>query len=196
MGRGSRSTRFGLSGTGSLCSAAGSRSISSRSGIWISCAARSAETPPPDNGAAQPILPELPVKVLIKQFGVQETLAWGAGRRRRGSSQHCRQGDARAAVRGPRPDADRAAPRRAGRLQDAPDLHSRDRQAHAQREFLRACGGIFAHLANLPGLPPVKLAFNGAGALDNFIAKLDFNAGADVWANGQVIVARQGAGRR
>jgi len=31
-----------------------------------------AETPPPDNGAAQPILPELPVKVLIKQFGVQE----------------------------------------------------------------------------------------------------------------------------
>ena len=56
-------------------------------------------------------------------------------------------------------------------------------------------GGIFAHLANLPGLPPVKLAFNGAGALDNFTAKLDFNAGADVWANGQVIVARQGAGR-
>jgi translocation and assembly module TamB len=57
-------------------------------------------------------------------------------------------------------------------------------------------GGIFAHLANLPGLPPVKLAFNGAGALDNFTAKLDFNAGADVWANGQVIVARRGAGRR
>ena len=57
-------------------------------------------------------------------------------------------------------------------------------------------GGIFAHLANLPGLPPVKLAFNGAGALDNFTAKLDFTAGADVWANGQVIVARQGAGRR
>ncbi len=57
-------------------------------------------------------------------------------------------------------------------------------------------GGIFAHLANLPGLPPVKLALNGSGALDNFTAKLDFNAGADVWANGQVIVARQGAGRR
>ena len=57
-------------------------------------------------------------------------------------------------------------------------------------------GGIFAHLANLPGLPPVKLAFNGAGALDNFTAKLDFNAGAEVWANGQVIVARQGAARK
>src|SRR6185437_16707556 len=57
-------------------------------------------------------------------------------------------------------------------------------------------GGIFAHLANLPGLPPVKLAFNGAGALDNFDAKLDFAAGPDVWARGDVIVAREGAGRK
>lgn len=55
-------------------------------------------------------------------------------------------------------------------------------------------GGIFAHLANLPGLPPVKLALNGAGPLDNFQAKLDFAAGADVWARGDIIVARQGAG--
>ena len=29
---------------------------------------------------------------------------------------------------------------------------------------------MFAHLANLPGLPPVKLGFNGFGALDNFDA--------------------------
>ena len=57
-------------------------------------------------------------------------------------------------------------------------------------------GGLFAHLVNLPGLPPAKLAFNGAGLLDNFTAKLDFSAGPDVWANGEVVVARQGAGRR
>ena len=57
-------------------------------------------------------------------------------------------------------------------------------------------GGIFAHLANLPGLPPVTLAFNGAGALDNFDAKLDFTAGPGVWARGDVTVARQGAGRK
>ena len=57
-------------------------------------------------------------------------------------------------------------------------------------------GGIFAHLMNLPGLPPVKLALNGAGALDNFDAKLDFAAGPDVWARGDVVVARQGAGRK
>ena len=57
-------------------------------------------------------------------------------------------------------------------------------------------GGIFAHLVNLPGLPPVTLAFNGAGELDNFDAKLDFAAGADVWARGDVVVARRGAGRK
>ncbi len=50
--------------------------------------------------------------------------------------------------------------------------------------------------SNLPGLPPVTLAFNGAGALDNFDAKLDFTAGPGVWARGDVIVARQGAGRK
>src|ERR1700753_3668330 len=30
------------------------------------------ETPPPDNSGPQSILPELPLKVIIKQFGVQE----------------------------------------------------------------------------------------------------------------------------
>src|SRR5208282_1697357 len=31
-----------------------------------------AETPPPDNGGPRSILPELPVKVIVKQFAVQE----------------------------------------------------------------------------------------------------------------------------
>src|SRR5262249_42590396 len=57
-------------------------------------------------------------------------------------------------------------------------------------------GGIFAHLANLPGLPPVKLALNGSGPLDNFHAKLDFVGGSDVWARGEVNVARQNTGRK
>ena len=55
-------------------------------------------------------------------------------------------------------------------------------------------GGLFAHFANLPGLPPAKLAFNGAGTLDNFTAKLDFAAGADIWAKGAG--RRRPAGRR
>jgi translocation and assembly module TamB len=154
------------------------------------------ETPPPDTGAPQPILPELPVKVLIKQFGVQElSLAEpvvGVAARLNISGK---------ATLGP-PSEGLDLTLNAQRL-DAPG------DFKAQLAYIPAtdrltlnvnsaepAGGIFAHLANLPGLPPVKLAFNGAGALDNFTAKLDFNAGADVWANGQVVVARQGAGRR
>ena len=154
------------------------------------------ETPPPDTGAPQPILPELPVKVLVKQFGVQE-LSLGepvVGVAARLSI------SGRATLGPPSEGLDLTLT--AQRL-DAPG------DFKAQLAYIPAtdrltlnvnsaepAGGIFAHLANLPGLPPVKLAFNGAGALDNFTAKLDFNAGADVWANGQVIVARQGAGRR
>ena len=63
------------------------------------------ETPPPDTGAAQPILPELPVKVIIKQFARAGAVARRAGPRRRGAPRHLRQGDAWAAVRGPRPHA-------------------------------------------------------------------------------------------
>ena len=121
------------------------------------------DTPPPDTGAQQPILPELPVKVLIKQFGVQELVAWRAGRRRRGSPQHFRQGDARAAIRGSRPDADRAATRRAGRFQNAADLHSRDRQAHAQRELLRARRRYFrpSRQSSRPAAGQARLQWRG-----------------------------------
>ncbi len=154
------------------------------------------ETPPPDTGAQQPILPELPVKVLIKQFGVQElSLAEPV------IGVAARLNIAGKATLGP-PSEGLDLTLTAQRL-DAPG------DFKAQLTYIPAtdrltlnvnssepAGGIFAHLANLPGLPPVKLAFNGAGALDNFTAKLDFNAGADVWANGQVIVARQGAARK
>ncbi len=154
------------------------------------------ETPPPDTGGPRSILPELPLKVLIKQFGVQELSLGepvvGVAARLIISGK---------ATLGP-PSEGLDLTLTAQRL-DAPG------DFKAQLAYIPAtdrltlnvnssepAGGIFAHLANLPGLPPVKLAFNGAGALDNFTAKLDFNAGADVWANGQVIVARQGVGRR
>jgi translocation and assembly module TamB len=154
------------------------------------------ETPPPDTGGPQSILPELPLKVLIKQFGVQElSLAEpivGVAARLNISGK---------ATLGP-PSEGLDLTLTAQRL-DAPGdfktlltyIPATDRLTLAVNSSEPA-GGIFAHLANLPGLPPVKLAFNGAGALDNFTAKLDFNAGADVWANGDVVVARQGAGRR
>jgi translocation and assembly module TamB len=152
--------------------------------------------PPPDTGAQPPILPELPVKVLIKQFGVQELSLGepvvGVAARLSISGK---------ATLGP-PSEGLDLTLNAQRLDAPGDFKTQLAYIPATDRLTlnvnssEPAGGIFAHLANLPGLPPVKLAFNGAGALDNFTAKLDFTAGADVWANGQVIVARQGAERR
>jgi translocation and assembly module TamB len=154
------------------------------------------ETPPPDTAAQQPILPELPLKVIIKQFGVQELLLGepvvGVAARLNITGK---------ATLGP-PSEGLDLPLTAQRVDAAGDFKAQLAYIPATDRLTlnvnsaEPAGGIFAHLANVPGLPPVKLAFNGAGALDNFTAKLDFNAGADVWANGEVIVARQGAGRR
>ena len=93
------------------------------------------ETPPPDTGAQQPILPELPVKVLIKQFGVQELSLGepvvGVAARLNISGK---------ATLGP-PSEGLDLTLTAQRL-DAPgdfktllDLHSRDRQADAHRKL-------------------------------------------------------------
>ena len=154
------------------------------------------ETPPPDTGAARPILPELPVKVIVKQFGVQDL---SLGEPVIGVA--ARLGISGKATLGP-PSEGLDISLTSQRL-DAPGdfkalltyVPATDRLT-LNVNSAEPAGGLFAHLANLPGLPPVKLAFNGVGPLDNFTAKLDFAAGADVWANGQVVVARQGAGRR
>ena len=153
------------------------------------------ETPPPDGGPRS-ILPELPLKVIVKQFALQELslgepVAGVAARLEIGGK----------ATLGP--------------PSEGLDLNLTSKRLDAPGEFKAVmtyvpatdkltlavnseepAGGIFAHLMNLPGLPPVKLALNGAGALDNFDAKLDFAAGPDVWARGDVVVARQGAGRK
>ena len=152
-------------------------------------------TPPQPTGPGS-ILPELPVKVIIKQFAVQDlTLGepvLGVGAR-----------------------LDISGKASLGPPSEGLDLNLTSRRLDAPGEFAalmtyvpasdrltlnvnsaEPAGGLFAHFANLPGLPPAKLAFNGAGPLDNFTAKLDFTAGADLWAKGQVVVARQGAARR
>jgi translocation and assembly module TamB len=45
-------------------------------------------------------------------------------------------------------------------------------------------GGILSHLANIPDRPPIKLSIIGSGALDAFNAKLAFDAGQGVGARG------------
>ena len=154
------------------------------------------ETPPPPNSGPTSILPELPLKVVIKQFALQElSLAEpviGVAARL--------EIDGKATLGPPSEGLDLSL---TSKRLDAPGefkavmtyVPATDKLTVAVNSEEPA-GGLFAHLINLPGLPPVKLAFNGAGALDNFDAKLDFAAGPDVWARGEVVVARQGAGRK
>ncbi len=152
--------------------------------------------PPPDAGGPRSILPELPVKVVVKQFGIEEL---SLGEPLIGVA--ARLNIAGKATLGP--------------PSEGLDLALTSRRLDAPGEFKalmtyvpatdkltlsvnsdEPAGGLFAHLVNLPGLPPARLAFNGAGPLDNFAAKLDFSAGPDVWANGEVVVARRDAGRK
>jgi translocation and assembly module TamB len=154
------------------------------------------EIPPPPDSGPRSILPELPLTVIVSKFGVQELSldepVVGVAARL--------QIDGKATLGPPSEGLDLSL---ISKRLDAPGefkalmtyVPATDKLTVAVNSDEPA-GGIFAHLANLPGLPPVKLGFNGAGALDNFDAKLDFAAGADVWARGDVIVARQGAGRK
>ena len=151
---------------------------------------------PPSNGGPGSILPELPLKVIVKQFSLQEL---SLGEPVVGVAARL-EIDGKATLGPPSEGLDLSL---ASKRLDAPGefkavmtyVPATDKLTLAVNSDEPA-GGIFAHLVNLPGLPPVKLAFNGAGGLDNFDAKLDFAAGPDVWASGDVVVARQGAGRK
>ena len=155
-----------------------------------------APPPSPDNATPKSILPELPVKVIVKQFAIKELSldepVIGVAARLNVSG--------KATLGPPSEGLDLTL---ASRRLDAPGefkalmtyVPATDKLTLSVNSDEPA-GGLFAHLVNLPGLPPATLAFNGAGPLDNFTAKLDFSAGPDVWAKGEVVVARQDAGRR
>lgn len=57
-------------------------------------------------------------------------------------------------------------------------------------------GGVIARLAQLPGLPPLIVALNGEGPLDNFAAALMASAGEDLKAQGKANLTQDKAGRR
>jgi translocation and assembly module TamB len=152
--------------------------------------------PPPDAGGPWSILPELPVKVIVKQFSIEEL---SLGEPLIGVA--ARLNIAGKATLGP-PSEGLDLTLTARRLDAPGEFKALMTYVPATDKLTldvnsdEPAGGLFVHLVNLPGLPPARLAFNGAGSLDNFTAKLDFSAGPDVWANGQVVVARQDAGRR
>jgi len=140
--------------------------------------------------AADPILPELPVKVVVGRFALGE-LTLGApalGTAARLSA------EGRASLGSPAEGLDLVF---ATRRLDAPGRLSVELAYAPQTERLRLdlahdepAGGVAARLLGLPGLPPVTLTARGEGPLSAFAARLDAAAGPDIGAQGDVRIAR------
>ncbi len=141
----------------------------------------------------EPILPELPVKVIVEKFALQE-LALGEpllGVAARLSAQ----GSANLGDPSEGLELDFTAQRldAPGRLSINLDYVPQTNRLALDLTHQEPAGGIAAHLLNLPGLPPVDLKLAGEGPLSNFAARLNFTAGPSIGAAGTTIVSRSGA---
>ncbi|MCB5174234.1 translocation/assembly module TamB domain-containing protein [Microvirga lenta] len=145
-------------------------------------------------GADEPLLPELPVKVQIEDFSLQElTLGQpilGVAARLTASGE--------ASLGNP---AEGLNLRFDARRLDAPGTFVARLTYASERLDLNFSlnepeGGILARAANIPGLPPVQLDLTGQGPLDDFAAQLTFNAGDTIGAVGSANLRRQGDVRR
>lgn len=152
-----------------------------------------AAAPPPADG---PLLPELPVKVEVGKFGIGEfvlgepVLGVAARFAASGTASLGR------AAEGLNADVE-------VRRTDAPGLSAiklgytpSTQQLDLSVQHDEPAGGIVARLANLPGLPPVKLDVTGAGPLDSWRARIAFDAGPDINARGDAVLSRDGPIRR
>ncbi|MBB4039694.1 translocation and assembly module TamB [Microvirga flocculans] len=141
----------------------------------------------------EPILPDLPVKVVVNRFALQELIL---GEPVIGTS-------ARLSAQGSAELGDPSEGLRlafAARRLDAPGRLSIDLDYVPQTNRLALDlkhqepeGGIAARLMNLPGLPPVDLSLAGQGPLSDFAARLDFSAGATIGAAGTTTIRRANA---
>jgi translocation and assembly module TamB len=157
---------------------------------------RPPKSPPDPNAVAGPILPELPVKIIVKALAVGK-LSLGE------------------AVMGTAASLSIAGAASLGPPSEGLDLKLEARRLDAGGAFLaklnfvpqgaklsvaldfdEPAGGLIGRIANLPGQPPVKFALDGDGPLDAFHARLQFAAGPDIGADGPIDMTREGAGRR
>jgi len=142
----------------------------------------------------EPILPELPVKVIVERFSLQE-LALGEpvlGTAARLSAQGTANlGDPNEGL-----ELEFAAQRvdAPGRLAINLAYVPQTRRLTLDLTHQEPEGGIAARLMDLPGLPPVDLRLAGEGPLSDFVARLDFSAGATIGATGETTVRRVAAG--
>ncbi len=147
-------------------------------------------------GSNEPLLPELPVKILVKAFALKE-LALGApiiGAEVRLSAK----GDVKLGDPGEGLDVNLAADRLDAEGSSKIRLLFVPKGENLTLDVThrKSSGGIVGRAASIPGLPPVDLTLTGKGPLDNFAATLDFNAGQSIGAKGDVRLVRTGPGRR
>ena len=153
-----------------------------------------AEAPVP--GEEQPLLPELPLRVDIKQFSLAQL---DLGQPVLGVASSFSTGGY--VKLGPPSEGlqlfldaqrlDRPATLNV-RLNLVPESQRLDLSVNLDEP----AGGILSTLANIPGGPPVKLSITGSGVLDAFNAKLAFDAGPNAGAQGTAALNRESAGRR
>lgn len=148
---------------------------------------------PPSN---EPILPELPLKVILRAFQLNE-LALGQPvigvAARFGATGAARLGppnegldlklDARRLDMGGTVNVDLSFVPESTRLRLVAKLDE-------------PAGGLISKIAGLPGEPPVKLDVSGDGPLDSFRSNLTFTAGPTIGAEGSATLARAGAERQ
>jgi translocation and assembly module TamB len=151
---------------------------------------------PAEEGAPvsdEPILPELPVRVIVDRFALQELVLGEpvVGTQARLSAAGSAQ------IGNPSEGLDLTF---AAQRLDAPGQLSIDLNYVPQTNRLaldlthqEPAGGIAARLLDLPGLPPVDLKLAGQGPLSDFAARLDFSAGPTIGAAGTTTVRRTNA---
>lgn len=150
--------------------------------------------PPPASDA--PLLPELPVKVVIQAFALNEldlgpTVIGAAARL--GATGSARLGPPAEgldlSLQARRLDA-------GGSFDVTLNFVPESTRLRLAAKLDEPQGGLLSTIADLPDRPPVKLDLNGDGPLDAFKATLAFNAGPTIGADGTANLARSGAGRR
>jgi translocation and assembly module TamB len=162
----------------------------------VTIARRRLQNEMPDAVSDEPLLPELPLKVEIKDFSLKE-LALGEPV----IGLAARMGAIGAATLGD-PAEGLNLIFDARRLDAPGSLTARlELVPTSQRLTLKIgvdepAGGVAAHALNIPGRPPVKLNIDGGGTLDTFDALVAFTAGPGVGGNGNAQVRRAADTRR
>lgn len=151
-----------------------------------------APTPEPDGT----LLPDLPVKVEIKDFSLADLVLGEAiaGQPARLSAK----GLAKLGAPSEGLDLDAAVQRldAAGRFGLRLLFVPKGERLEVKATLNEPAGGLLSKGLNMPGAPPIELDLDGRGTLDAWNARLDFSAGETIGAQGTARITRVGAERR